>query len=127
MRMYCIVARDSLNAMNGNRGKLAAQAGHAFLHSYWDAEDKFPEGDRGRDPVLAYRASGKAKKVTLVVDTVPELEALRDTYRSICGVSLVTDAGLTCFDGIPTTTCLGIGPIRDEDIGDDLKTLRVLI
>ena len=23
--------------MNGNRGKLVAQAGHAYLHSYWDA------------------------------------------------------------------------------------------
>lgn len=38
-RMYCIVARDSLKLMNGNRGKLAAQAGHAYLHAFWDAED----------------------------------------------------------------------------------------
>lgn len=122
MKMYCIVARDSLNAMGGNRGKLAAQAGHAFLHAYWDSENRFNYHTVNAD----YRASGKATKVTLVVDTVSELEALRDAYRSVCGVSLVTDAGLTCFGG-PTTTCLGIGPIREGDIGQDLRDLRVLI
>ncbi len=129
MKMYCVVARDSLKAMNGNRGKLAAQAGHVFLHAYWDAEERF---DGSADilemsPTEYYRFSGKAKKVTLVVDTVDDLKALYDAYRPICGVSLVVDAGLTCFNGVPTTTCLGIGPITNDQIGDDLKALKVLI
>ncbi len=129
MKMYCVVARDSLKAMNGNRGKLAAQAGHAFLHAYWDAEDRCRELPTAYDGYSAadwYRASGAAKKVTLVVDTVDDLKALYKAYRPICGVSLVVDAGLTCFDG-PTTTCLGIGPITNDQIGDDLKALKVLI
>lgn len=142
MKMFCIVSREALKAMNGNRGKLAAQAGHAYLHAYWDAEERFPRGeasDPEYDPLTGglkktitppahreYRYSGKAKKVCLVVETTAELSTLCEAYRPVCGVSLVTDAGLTCFDG-PTTTCLGIGPIRDEDVGDDLKVLKVLI
>jgi peptidyl-tRNA hydrolase len=140
LRMYCIVARDSLKAMNGNRGKLAAQAGHAYLHAYWDAETRFAKNgwcypkwaddwqayDKMCDLVQAYRASGRATKVCLVVDTVDDLKALYEAYRPVCGVSLVTDAGLTCFDG-PTTTCLGIGPIGETNIGEDLKCLKVLI
>ncbi len=124
MKMYAIVSREALKAMNGNRGKLAAQAGHAFLHAYWDAEER---GTSFARHPLEYRRSGQAKKVTLVVDTTAELEALQQAYRPICGVSLVVDAGLTCFAGVATTTCLGIGPIRDEDVGEDLKCLKVLI
>lgn len=120
MKMYCIVAKDSLKAMNGNRGKLSAQSGHAYLHAYWDAEA------RGMPQAEPYRASGMAKKVTLAVDTVDDLKTLYEAYRAICGASMVVDAGLTCFDG-PTTTCLGIGPITDDQVGDDLKALRVLI
>lgn len=133
VKMYCIVARESLLKMNGNRGKLAAQTGHAYLHAYWDSQDRFDFRYRWSNdgkPILAdyeeYRRSGKAVKICLIVETVADLQVLHDAYKPICGVSLVTDAGLTCFDG-PTTTCLGIGPIRDEDIGKDLRALNVLI
>jgi len=129
MKMYCVVARDSLKLMNGNRGKLAAQAGHAYLHAYWDSENRFgprlaESGAEG--PAETYAFSGKATKVCLVVDTVDDLKALYEAYRPICGVSLVTDAGLTCFDG-PTTTCLGIGPIAEDKVDVNLSSLKVLI
>lgn len=128
MRMYCVVARESLNKMGGNRGKLAAQAGHAYLHAYWDSEERFDGSDDILEisPAEAYRLSGKAVKVCLVVDTVEELEALYEAYRPICGVSLVKDAGKTVF-GEPTVTCLGIGPLDAGQIGRDLKLLSVLI
>ena len=136
MKMYCIVSREAIKAMNGNRGKLAAQAGHAYLHAYWDGQTRSTEsGGRWDAPaelsgyssvLFEYRASGKATKVCLVVETTDELRELEARYRPVCGVSLVTDAGLTCFSE-PTTTCLGIGPIRDEDIGEDLKCLKVFI
>lgn len=139
MKMYCVVARDSLKLMNGNRGKLAAQAGHAYLHAYWDAEKRFygdyhayskniPVGylDYYRNVVLEYKYSGRATKVCLIVETVNDLKALHEFYKPICGVSLVTDAGLTCFDG-PTTTCLGIGPISEDKVDVNLSSLKVLI
>ena len=135
MKMYAIFSREAIKLMNGNRGKLAAQAGHAYLHAYWDSLARFhfdgwveQNGKLVRNaPTSLYKESGKAKKVCLVVETTDELRELEARYRPVCGVSLVTDAGITCFNGQPTTTCLGIGPIRDEDVGDDLKDLKVLI
>lgn len=129
--MYCIFAKESVIKMNGNRGKLASMAGHAFLHSYWDGETRFRsyygglEGDNVANPDK-YKDSGKAKKVTLIVDTVEELKALEDFYEPICGVSLVRDAGLTVFTE-PTTVCLGIGPIRRDEVEENLSSLPVFI
>lgn len=124
-KMYCIFAKESVAKMNGNRGKLAAQAGHAFLHAYWDSLRPGVPGDMMKfmSQAMAYKDSDHAYKITLVVDTVAELEALRDAYKSVCGVSLVKDAGFTVFNE-PTVTCLGIGPIREDLIGDDLKALK---
>ena len=47
----------------------------------------------------------------------------QEKYKDICGTSLVTDAGYTVFQE-PTTTCLGLGPIFEENIGDDIKSLQ---
>lgn len=120
LKLYCIVNAEALAKMNGNRGKLAAQAGHAFLHSFWDATERFPEAAR------AYKDSGLAFKITLVVPTEAELRDLVECYRATCGVSLVTDAARTVFLE-PTVTCLGLGPIRESEIGASLKALPVLI
>lgn len=120
MKMYCVFARESLAKMGGNRGKMSAQAGHAFLHAYWSAETHFPEDAE------CYRNSDRAYKITLAVDTVEQLNELASAYKSKCGVAMVTDAAFTVFDE-PTTTCLGIGPIHPDLIGDDLKALKVLI
>ena len=119
LKLYCIFAKESVDKMGGVRGKLAAQAGHAILHSWWDAEQRFAPA------AAAYRASPKAYKITLVVPTVRDLEVLRTVYHPVCGVSLVRDAGLTVF-GEPTVTCLGLGPISQEQIGPELAQLRPL-
>jgi peptidyl-tRNA hydrolase len=118
MKMYCIFSKEALDAMGGVRGKMTAQAGHAFLHAYWDAEENFPAVAR------AYRDS-LAKKITLVVPTDDHLRELQKSYRGVCGTSLVVDAGLTVFKG-ETTTCLGIGPLTGDKVGDDLRALKVL-
>jgi peptidyl-tRNA hydrolase len=145
IKMYCIFAKESLTKMNGIRGKLAAQAGHAYLHSYWDAENRFgedaypinfgsmaefPLGSGHRiykyqDAIVQYRKGPRAYKICLVVDTVEQLKEIEAEYREICGVSLVTDAGFTVFDE-PTTTCLGIGPLLDSEKTETLSKLKTL-
>ncbi len=71
--------------------------------------------------------TGRAYKIVVVVDTVAELEELATAYKNEdCGVALIKDAGFTVFNE-PTTTCLGIGPIREENIGEDLKALKLLV
>jgi peptidyl-tRNA hydrolase len=118
-KIYTVVSREAMAKMGDEVGKMFAQGGHAALHAWWDSFTRFPLFAK------AYRDSQHAFKITLVVDTDAELEALYEAFQPICGVSLVRDAGFTVFKE-PTITCLGIGPIADEDRGAlaDLKTLR---
>lgn len=119
LKMVCVMSEEAVRAMKGSRGKLGAMAGHAFLHAWWDADERFP------DDAMAYRNSEKAFKVVLSCPNIDHLRALEESYSKTCGVSIVVDAGITVFDG-PTTVCIGIGPIRDEDCGEDLNGLKVL-
>ncbi len=107
MRIYCIFSQEAIDLMGGNRGKLAAQAGHAYLHSFWEAQENFP------DLAKAYRR-GLARKICMVVPTTQDLVRLNEMYENY-PKSLVTDSGFTVFDG-PTITCLGIGPVPQMEI-----------
>ena len=125
-KLYCIFADESVKKMNGIRGKMCTQAGHAYVHSIWDAfapSFNLIKMFRKIKQAYAYKHSERAYKITLRISTVDELKSLQEKYRDICGTSLVTDAGFTVF-AEPTTTCLGIGPIREDKIGDDLKALK---
>ena len=114
--LYCIFAKESIEKMGGNRGKMCTQAGHAYVHSMLNAD---------ADVAAAY-LSGRAYKITLIVDTVDQLKELQAAYDKVCATHLVTDAGFTVFNE-PTTTCLGIGPISEDNIGDDIKSLKVFL
>ena len=118
-KMYAVMSMEAIKKMNGIRGKMITQGGHAYLHAAWDAEKRFP------DDMSAYRNGDHPRKITARVDTDKELLELLEAYRGKCGVSLVTDAGFTVFKE-PTITCLGIGPIKEDDIGEDLKSLKLL-
>ena len=118
LRLYAIISREALKAAGGARGKMMAQAGHAFLHAYWDAEARFPERAR------AYRA-GLAKKIVLAAENAEELVALAARVEGF-GVSLVKDAALTVFPE-PTITALGIGPIDRSEAPDWLASLPTLV
>jgi peptidyl-tRNA hydrolase len=120
MILYCIVSLEAVSAAGGNRGKMMAQAGHAFVDAVIDSQNRFP-----RD-LQAYLESGVVKKVCLKAQGPEELRELYRVYRGICGAKLVTDAGLTVFNE-PTLTALGLGPIAPDGIGDDLKALKVFI
>lgn len=113
-KLYCVFSREALKKMGGNRGKMNSQGGHAFLHAFWNSMDRFP------DACAAYRNSANAFKITLVVDTDEDLERLYDAYKDVCGITRVIDKGLTVFNGVPTLTAIGIGPIPESLIGDDL-------
>jgi peptidyl-tRNA hydrolase len=118
-KIYCVFSKESLKKMNGIRGKMTSQSGHAFLHAFWDAETRFP------NDASAYRNGDHARKITLVTDTDEELSNLVEEYKDICGATLVCDLGFTVFKE-PTVTCAGIGPISDEKILESIRKLRVL-
>jgi len=105
-KMYCIFSEAAVKAAKGNRGKMHAQSGHAFLHAYWDAEKRFPKTAK------AYRdiTKGGAGKITLIApETVVNM--LYEDYVNEGGITRVVDRGLTVFDG-ETLTAVGIGPLH---------------
>lgn len=119
MKMYAIVSNEAVKASGGNRGKMGAQIGHAFVHSMMDSLLRFPADAQ------AYLASGTVGKVCLKADEA-DLHALSVLYKNKCGVFLVKDAGLTVFPR-PMITAVGIGPIRVSDRDPVLAALKVWI
>ncbi len=138
IKMYCIFSRESLGKMQGNNGKAAAQAGHAYLHAWWDAENLLTklarkcslpaaeEFERLNQTMEAYKNGDDARKICLLVDNTDELRQLVEDYQGFTGTTLVEDCGYTIVDP-GTITCAGIGPLRDSEKGDDLIGLRLYI
>lgn len=134
IKMYCVFSEESIAAMKNNRGKMCAQAGHAFLHAYWDNMDRFSEFNLKDDPDVIdhvmrvrqdYEFGDDARKITLITPTTDDLRRLVEKYRPITGVTLVEDCGYTVVEP-GTITCAGIGPLRDEDKDLELASLRTL-
>ena len=127
IKMYAVFCRETLCKFEQNEGKLAAQAGHAYLHAWWDAEKRsqydFP--DIYSDVIYDYKYNDDARKIALVTNTVDDLRRLYEMYKPICGVTLVEDCGYTIFTE-PTITAVGIGPIRDEDKCAWLRNMELL-
>jgi len=89
-------------------GKISAQAGHAFLGAYLQAS---PERQQ------KYHANGIGTKICL---SVPSEQALHRFYARAQALGLpsvlIEDAGRnTCFNGVPTLTAVGIGPILSSE------------
>ncbi len=106
LRLYAVVRSD----LDMPPGKLAAQAGHAFLESFMKADVCVRS---------AYRDKGLGTKITLQVSNLTDLLHLHQTciiYNVPC--KLIKDYGhvmLPHFDGTPVYTALGIGPILKSD------------
>ena len=121
-----IVMRKDLNM---RKGKMCAQAAHASM-------------------AFITRRLQKVYPLSHVVDLSPvEQEWLDNSYTKICvsvdseqelldiaaaavleGIThyLVTDNGLTEFDGVPTLTCLALGPDEAEKIDVITRDLKLL-
>lgn len=96
-------------------GKLAAQAGHAYLESFFACQNMRPE------TAEAYRNDPPGTKITLAA---PSLEKLLDAYEQCKNkgipCALITDEHHILpphFDGKPIITALGIGPTLREESG----------
>ena len=142
IKMYCIYSRESIHAMEHNRGKMAAQAGHAYLGAWWEGQDvlnhfidlmesseqEFYEAEWKRLSNVRdeYQNGDDARKICLVVDTTDELRELVESYKGFTGTMLVEDCGYTIVEP-GTITCAGIGPLRDEEKGGDLLNLELLV
>ena len=110
LRLYAIVRGD----LHMPPGKLASQAGHAFLDSYLQALERRPEA------ALRYRETGHGTKVALVAPSLEEiLQARAEAERIGLPWALIVDSGHLLppdFDGSPIVTALGIGPARRSEV-----------
>lgn len=110
-----IVMRNDLNM---RKGKMVAQGAHASLGAVLANEG---------DPRIQQWLAGSFTKICVKVDS---LEELRSVYESadaaglIC--CLITDNGLTEFNGVPTKTCCAIGPDTPEALAPVTGHLRLL-
>lgn len=102
-----------------SRGKLAAQASHASLMSYFEAEKV--------DKAVTKRwlDTGEKKIVLKVADgSVLEKLSVAFKYKKV-PCALVTDAGLTQLPP-GTITALGVGPWKSAEIDQFTRGLKLL-
>ena len=129
-KMMIVMRRD----LKMRKGKIAAQAGHACIDAILMALKK--EGrmndfemtsdgltlkttDKTVTPLSDWFLFGCAK-VCVYVDSEQELLAIAQN-ASEKGIisSIITDAGMTEFHGVPTKTCLALEPLPAE-VADEL-------
>lgn len=130
-KQVIVFRKDLLKGEHGIRkGKFAGQVAHASLGALLKCFEvretaegsvvyrvEFPRGS-----VLDSWLNGIFTKVVLGVDTEQELLDLaamlekKNSDGVFIPYALITDCGKTEFGGVPTVTCLGIGPALSEEI-----------
>lgn len=116
-----LVVRKDLNM---RKGKLAAQAAHSSLAVVLDLL-KTPLGLE--DPRAAPWFKDKFTKICVSVDSEAELLAIHAKAQEK-GIltSLIQDAGLTEFGGVPTYTVVAVGPDTKERVSSITDGLKLL-
>jgi PTH2 family peptidyl-tRNA hydrolase len=117
-----IVMKKFPKARNMRTGKYCAQASHASLGALLSLDKTISADEKSltidiSNPFVHDWLLGRFTKVTVYVETDEELVALHKAAQE-AGIpsSLITDAGLTEFNGVPTLTAVGIGPDDEEKI-----------
>jgi peptidyl-tRNA hydrolase len=117
--MYAVVRSDLAMAP----GKLASQAGHAFLGAFLQNQDSQVLSDYHKD-----LPESPGTKVVLKAPSLYAIERAKEELKQL-GVPhfLVVDSGCqNFFNGEPTVTALGFGPVRKSQLGKITKRLNVL-
>lgn len=112
------------------KGKMIAQGAHASLNAFLSGSG-YSQGEITvpikKDSPIRKWIDGNHAKVCVQVKTEEELIDIYNKARAkgmYC--SLITDAGLTEFGGIPTKTCCAIGPWWSDEIDEITGNLSLL-
>ena len=148
-KQVIVFRKDLLKGPNAIRkGKFGAQVAHASLGallkffniykrepirlgSYGDIEPGQVQYEYNvifeENTVLDDWLNGKFTKIVVSVDSDEELLELNKALdETVIPHALITDSGLTEFHGVPTNTCLGIGPYEAEEIDKFTGNLPLL-
>jgi PTH2 family peptidyl-tRNA hydrolase len=125
VKQVLIIRKD----LNMRRGKECSQASHsalAFLLHRLKETGRKNQFNITLTPAEQEWIAAGTTKITLQVENEKELMAI---YQKATGAGLechlVKDAGKTEFDGIPTITCLAIGPDEATKIDPITKDLKL--
>ena len=70
---------------------------------------------------------GRFTKIVVSCDSEQELDELyKQAKEKGLPCSMIVDAGLTEFNGVPTKTCIAIGPANPDNIDEITKHLKLL-
>ena len=120
-----IVMRNDLKM---RRGKQIAQGSHASLGVILDmmkgdSEVRYLE----MEDYLNEWVNGIFTKIAVGCNSENELLSLYEEAKDLdIPTKLITDAGLTEFHGVPTNTCIAIGPYWSDEIDELTKHLKLL-
>ena len=123
-----IVVRKDLNM---RKGKLAAQVAHASMKVFFDMgefthPDVFEIANLTK-PMIKWMDYGPFTKIVVGVNSEEELlEIKKKAKEANIPNALIKDNGLTEFHGIPTNTCIAIGPDEEEKINAITGELELL-
>ncbi|QGJ70664.1 Aminoacyl-tRNA hydrolase [Planctomycetales bacterium 10988] len=120
-----IVMRYDLKMRRGKQIAQGAHASMAFLSRRLTTNGKIAWADCTEVERLWF--SGKFAKICCRVNSEEELLAIYEQAREAgLAVHLITDSGKTEFHGVPTRTCLAIGPDVSEKIDAITGSLQLL-
>lgn len=110
-----IVMRNDLGM---RKGKMIAQGAHASLGATLKNLDH---------PCVKEWIAGPFTKIAVRVDSEQELLDVLDKANAANLITQkIVDAGNTEFHGVPTLTCIAVGPASDEDLKPITGHLKLL-
>ena len=121
MKQVIVVRKD----LNMRKGKIAAQVAHASLGVVVNLLHDRPKERKGTGyylggsiPIEVYEwLQGPFTKIVVSCDSEEELVGLHEAAKKNGLLTcLITDAGKTEFNNIPTKTTCAIGPGKVQDI-----------
>jgi PTH2 family peptidyl-tRNA hydrolase len=128
-----IIVRTDLRNSNGHKirtGKLIAQAAHASLAALFNTggiTEKNLTIPLPNKSAINDWVNGSFTKICVSVDSEAELiEVYQAAVKAKLICALITDAGLTEFNGVPTKTCCAIGPEWSDEIDKITGKLKLL-
>ena len=104
--------------LNMRKGKMIAQGAHASMKVLLDRGAATGDGFMFTvTPAMAAWLGGRFTKVCVSVDSEAALDELhRRATEAGLPCALIVDAGHTEFKGVPTKTCLAVGPAWAADV-----------
>ena len=123
-----IVMRKDLNM---RKGKIAAQASHVSMKVILDRQ--ITSSNEGLERVYEFTKEmgewldGQFTKICVSVNSEEELDALYAKAKELnIPCAMIIDAGKTEFNGVPTKTCIAIGPATADIIDQITGELPLL-